>query len=90
MGFTLNNHDQCVANKMIEGSQCTIVWYVDDNKISHVNSKVVDDIIKKLEEKFGKMTLKRGKEHVFVGMNITFIGDGRVRLTMKSYLEEAI
>ena len=90
MGFTLNNHDQCVANKTIEGSQCTIVWYVDDNKISHASSKVVDDIIKKLEERFGKMTVKRGKEHVFVGMNITFIGDGKVRLTMRSYLEEAI
>ena len=34
--------------------------------------------------------VKRGKGHVFVGINITFIGDGEVRLTMKSYLEEAI
>ena len=83
MGFKLNKHDQCVANKMIEGSQCTIVWYVDDNKISHVSSRVVDQIITELEKKFGKMTVKRGKEHVFVGMSITFIGDGRVQLTMK-------
>ena len=42
------------------------------------------------KKKFGKMTVKRGKEHVFVGMSITFIGDGRVQLIMKSYLEEAI
>ena len=75
---------------MIEGSQCTIVWYVDDNKISHASSKVVDQIIEQLEKKFGKMMVKRGKEYVFVGMSITFIGDGRVWLTMKSYLEEAI
>ena len=34
--------------------------------------------------------MKRGKEHVFVGMNISFIGDNKVKLTMKSYLEEAI
>ena len=54
MGFKLNNHDQCVANKMIEGTQCTIVWYVDDNKISHVNSKVVDQIIAEIEKSFGK------------------------------------
>ena len=70
--------------------RCTIVWYVDDNKISHVNSRVVDQIIAELEKKYGKMTVKRGKEHVFVGMSITFTGDGRVRLTMKGYLEEAI
>ena len=90
MGFKLNDHDKCVANKMIEGTQCTIVWYVDDNKISHVNSKVVDQIIAEIEKRFGKMTVKRGKEHVFVGMNISFIGDNKVKLTMKSYLEEAI
>ena len=36
------------------------------------------------------MMVKRGKEHVFVGMNISFIGDNKVKLIMKSYLEEAI
>ena len=90
MGFKLNNYDQCVANKMIEGTQCTIVWNVDDNKISHVNSQVVDQVITKIKKKFRKMTVKRGKEHVFVGMNISFIGDNKLKLTMKNYLEEAI
>ena len=90
MGVKLNNHDQYVANKMIEGTQYTIVWYVDDNKISHMNSQVVLQVITKIEKKFGKMTVKRGKEYVFVGMNISFIGDNKVKLTMKNYLEEAI
>ena len=49
MGFKINPYDQCVANAEIEGSQCTVVWYVDDNKISHRNPKVVDKIIEKLE-----------------------------------------
>ena len=75
---------------MIEGTQCTIVWYVDDNKISHVNSKVVDQIIAEIEKKFEKITVKHGKEHVFVEMNISFIGDNKVNLTIKNYLEEAI
>ena len=33
--FFLNPYDECVANKMISGSQATIVWHVDDLKISH-------------------------------------------------------
>ena len=66
MGFKLNNYDQCVTNKMIEGKQCTIVWYVDDNKINHVSSQVVDKVIAEIEKKFGKMTVKPGKEHIFV------------------------
>ena len=60
------------------------------NKISHVHSQVVDQIIIEIEKKFGKMTVKCGKEHVFVGMNISFIGDNKVKLTMRNYLEEAI
>ena len=90
MGFELNTHDPCVANKIINGQQCTIAWYVDDNKISHVDSAVVDQLIEKIEEKFGKMTVKRGKQHVFVGMDIDFIGEGKVKITMKDHLREAI
>jgi Reverse transcriptase (RNA-dependent DNA polymerase). len=48
MGFTVNPYDMCVANAEINGKQCTITWYVDDTKISHVDPRVVDDIIKKL------------------------------------------
>jgi hypothetical protein len=29
--FVLNQADPCVANKDIDGKQCTITWYVDDN-----------------------------------------------------------
>jgi hypothetical protein len=52
MGFAINPYDPCAANKIIEGTQCSIVWYVDDNKISHVNPKVVSDIVLKIENAF--------------------------------------
>ena len=54
MGFELNPYDLCVANANIEGKQCTVCWYGDDNKISHVDPKVADEAIKTIEEKFGK------------------------------------
>ena len=60
-GYVLNPYDACVANQTIEGKQCTIVWYVDDSKISHVNHEVVTDTIKIIEKRFGKMTVTRGK-----------------------------
>jgi hypothetical protein len=90
LGFVLNPYDPCVANCTIEGSQCTIAWYVDDTKISHVNPDVVTMIIEKLENKFDKMTVTRGKEHVFLGMNIKFTEERTAIITMRSYLEEAI
>ena len=53
-GFKLNEYYKCVANKTINVKQCTILWHVDDLKISHADPKVVNDIIKKLERKFGQ------------------------------------
>jgi hypothetical protein len=90
MGFELNPYDPCVANCTIEGSQCTIVWYVDDTKISHVNSNVVTDIIDQLEQHFGKLTVTRGKEHIFLGMHIRYTEERTAEITMKDYLLEAI
>ena len=40
IGFELNPYDLCVANKIINGSQCTIAFYVDDNKIAHKDPAV--------------------------------------------------
>ena len=55
---------------MIEGSQCTVTFYVDDNFISHKNSKVVNDVIRELEIHVGKLTVTRGNKFDFLGMNI--------------------
>ena len=32
-------------NKLVCGKQCTLVWYVDNNKVSHIESEVVDYLI---------------------------------------------
>ena len=90
MGFVLNPYDPCVANKMINEKQCTITWYVDDTKISHVDPEVVTDVIEQIEAKFGKMTVKRGSEHVFLGMHINYKDNGTAEITMRDYLEESI
>ena len=90
MGFKLNPYDHCVANKIINGKQCTIAFYVDDNLASHTDQAVLDKIIKRIEKHTGKMTITRGNEHTFLGMNIVFKEDGTVSITMKYYIEEAI
>jgi hypothetical protein len=90
MGFTINPYDPCVANCVIEGKQCTVAWYVDDMKISHINPDVVTDIINQLEKVFDKMTVTRGKEHMFLGMKIIYTEQRTAIITMKQYLEEAI
>jgi hypothetical protein len=91
MGFKLKSYNLCVANSQIKRKQCKIAWYVDDNKISHVDDTVVTDIIEKIKAKVGKMTGTRGKHHVILGMDITFNDNhGTVTILMKEYLKEAI
>jgi Reverse transcriptase (RNA-dependent DNA polymerase) len=90
MGFQLNPYDACIANKMINGAQCNIAWYVDNNKISHVDPNVVSEAIEKIDERFGKMTVMRGKEHIFLGMKFTYNNNSTVSVSMKTYLEESI
>jgi hypothetical protein len=48
------------------------------------------EVIRKIEERFGNMMVTRGKEHVFLGMNVTFNDDGTVTIKMKDYVKEAI
>ena len=44
IGFELNPYDPCVVNKTINGKQLTLVWHVNDIKVSHVEAEVVTRI----------------------------------------------
>ena len=90
LGFTLNPYDPCVANKRISGKQCTVVWCVDDTKISHEDPKTVDRVIEQIEQTFGKMSVTRGKKHMFVGIGIEFNDNGTVTLSMDKFIDECI
>ena len=51
-GYELNQYDKCVANRIVNGKQCTIGWYVDDNIVGHKDEKVIDDLVDKIDAKF--------------------------------------
>jgi len=79
--FVPNQYDSCVVNKMIDGKQCTIVWCVDDLKISHVDPAVVEDIVSRLHDQYGKeepISVHRGKVHNYLGMQLDFMQDGKL------------
>ncbi|KAG7374846.1 reverse transcriptase RNA-dependent DNA polymerase [Nitzschia inconspicua] len=93
LGFEINPYDACVANKIINGKQFTIAWYVDDLKLSHVDPEVVEEIFAKLQEEFGKeapLSVTRGKVHNYLGMRIDFSVDGKVQFTMPTLVNEIV
>jgi hypothetical protein len=76
IGFELNLYATCVANKTIEGKQMTVCFHVDDCKLSHCSSKVMDQMIRCLcrenksisEDGLREMMVSRGKVHKYLGM----------------------
>ena len=52
IGFIFNNYDPCVCNRMVDGTQHTVRFHVDDLMSSHVDPKVNDDFWEWLNEKW--------------------------------------
>ena len=41
----VNTYDRYIANIAIKCNKCTISWYVNDNKVSHVNEEINTELI---------------------------------------------
>ena len=55
-----------MANKEINGSQCTAVFYVDNNKISsHQDLEVVMSVLEAISKHFGDLSMSRRMRHDF-------------------------
>jgi hypothetical protein len=98
-GFVINPYDFCVANKIINGKQCTIVWHVDDLKVSHVDPAVVTTILNLLDGKYGQeivggkrapLTITRGTVHDYLGMTLDYSEDGAVKIDMRDYVKKML
>ena len=89
LGFEIHLYDKCFANKMINGKQYTIVFYIDDNKISHADENAVTNIIETLSSYFGELTESRGNNHDNLGMYIE-LKNRKVHVGMKDQMLEAI
>jgi hypothetical protein len=88
-GFEINSYEWCVANKMIDRKECTILWHIDNLKISHIEYKVVSSVIQQFEKTFGEdapLTITRGKVHDYLRMTIDYSTPGKVKITMVDYI----
>jgi len=68
----INPYRQCVVNKQKNGKQCTMIWHMDDLKISHVSENVIEDILQCLNESFGKespLMTSRDKVLEYLGLH---------------------
>ena len=53
-----------ISNSIIYGKQCTISWYVNENKVLHIDEEVKTEIIDTIAKHFGKLTVTRAKTKI--------------------------
>jgi hypothetical protein len=85
--FIFNLYDPCVANKKVQGSQQTILFHVDDLKLSHKMKSVNDRFEKWLNSKYGnhgQLTATRGKVHNYLGMELDYRKRGQLKSSTTS------
>ena len=93
IGFKVNPYDPCVANMMIDGFQCTVLWHVNDLKILHKHRSVVTKVIDLIANWYGKLQellVTRGKVHDYLGMTLDYNTPGEVSIKMEDYVEKIL
>jgi hypothetical protein len=91
-GFELNPYDPCVANKMVDGKQMTVVWHVDDLKISHKSAKAIDGLVDYLKSKYGDgLMVHTGDVHDYLGVDHDYSDaakEGVVKMSMMKHIRK--
>ena len=86
-----NPYDPCVANKMINGTQMTIRWHVDDLMISQVNQVELMKVVQGIKDIYGENLAETvGTVHDYVGMTFDYSFTREVRINMWDYLRNVI
>ena len=93
LGFEVNPYDWCIANKDMNVKQITVMWHVDDLKISSVDKSLIDNLITSLDARFGKLkplSVTRGAIHKYLGMTSDYSTCGKVVISMHKYINELL
>jgi hypothetical protein len=96
--FLINLYDPCIANKMIEGEQMNICFHIDDCKLSHRKTKVMDSNIEYIRQEYEsileygsrEMTVSRGNIHKYLRMTLEYTVCDQVKITMFDYVDEIL
>ena len=90
-GFELNLYDWCIINKIINSKQCTILWYVNNVKISYIDDTVIKKIIGKFNQVYRKkpsLTINREKIYNYLGMKLDYSTKEKISIYIKNYIEQ--
>ena len=96
--FKFNPSDTCVTNQGVNGLQHSILYHVDDCKLSHKDAKVNEILIGVIHEEYksifeyeyGEMEVNHVNVHNYLGMKPDYTTVGKVNINMLDYIDELI
>ena len=86
-----NPYDPCVSNKPVKGEAMTVLWNVDDLKLSHKEPFQVNNLFQDLLTINGN-TLKvhRKNKNDYIGMYLYYSYIGVVNVLMIKYIQKVL
>jgi hypothetical protein len=91
MGFEDNPYDPCIVNKIVNKSQMTIQWHVNDLMISHSSGKAISKFLRALKDIYGdNLAESTGKIHDYLGMTFDFSLQDEVKINMRQCISKVI
>jgi hypothetical protein len=90
LGFKANKNERCVVNKVYEGAQLTVAFYVDDLLMSCEDSDGIVWLLHQLKAKFKDLSVTRGPKHSYLGQTFDFGEKNEVKITMAGYVTDLL
>ena len=78
---------------LLADMQLTVIWHVDDLKMSHMSSWVLDQLLSQLNEVFRQkapITVNKMKRHDYLGITLDYSHLGKVIIDMQQYIQGAL
>jgi hypothetical protein len=88
-GYTRNEYDRCLFNKVVDGVQCTVAFHVDDLLITSAAQAMIDGLELMLKQNFSAITINKGKTHSYLAMNMV-VTDNGIELDMIAYIKKVL
>jgi hypothetical protein len=74
---------------MVNGTQMTVCWHVDDLKASHKEEGELAKLVMYLKGKYGdRLSVHEGDVHDYLGVDLDYSENGKVKLSMIKHLEK--
>ena len=89
-GFIKNAYDPCVFFRNDGKKKIYAAIYVDDIKAISASQEELDLFQSEIEEVFGKVTVKDGPIHEYLGMLFDYSSPGQVKVNMQKYLTDIV